>query len=80
MSVTGADFEARRGAEKAKQRMDDHEKYCAERYNSIGVAIMRMEQKIDGLGTQIANRLWWAAGLVLTGMGAIILMLVEKAH
>lgn len=80
MSVTGADFEARREAGKANQRMDDHEKHCSERQIEIRSSLSRLETKFDAGISALTNRLFWMVGMTLTGMGAIIILLLGKTH
>lgn len=58
---------------RANQRLDDHEDRCRERYSSIIATLKDMRDDAREGFSRTQTRMWWAAGLMMTGMGALLM-------
>ena len=60
------DQKARSVAEKALTKIADHEAQCAERW-----------AEARSMMADLSKRWWWLIGLIITGQGAVIMILMK---
>lgn len=68
------DHVARAAADRAHDRINSHERHCAERWELSRTAMNEVKAAIAG----IFRRLWWIVGLILAADGALILFLANR--
>ncbi len=73
--VEAVDHAARHDAAMAHQRIDDHEKLCAERWKTTQAAISRLQEVIE-------KRSGWLIGLVivtlLSAAGTLLMAVISQ--
>ncbi len=65
-------------AEEVAAKLDTHEQICAFRYKALESTVGTVDEKVDGLKSDLQKLTWAIGGLLLTCIGYLLIHYVVK--